>query len=87
MILAGARRFQALLNLGYTEAPVVIVNKGELERELVSIDENLVRKDLSKIEIEGHLDEQKKYIRPSHRLKSKLKKFRFLKKTVKMMIR
>ena len=55
VILAGARRFQALLNLGYTEAPVMIVDKGELERELVSIDENLVRKDLSKIEIEGHL--------------------------------
>lgn len=55
VILAGARRFQALLNLGYVEAPVMIVDKGELERELVSIDENLVRKDLSKIEIEGHL--------------------------------
>lgn len=55
VILAGARRFQALLNLGYTETPVVIVDKGELEKELISIDENLVRKDLNKIEIEGHL--------------------------------
>jgi ParB family chromosome partitioning protein len=55
IILAGARRYQALLNLGYTEAPVVVVDKGELEKELVSIDENLVRKDLTKIEIEGHL--------------------------------
>jgi ParB family chromosome partitioning protein len=55
VILAGARRFQALLNLGFTEAPVIIVDKGALESELVSIDENLVRKDLSKIEIEGHL--------------------------------
>lgn len=55
VILAGARRYQALLNLGYSEAPVMIVNKNELERELVSIDENLVRKDLSKIEIESHL--------------------------------
>jgi ParB family chromosome partitioning protein len=55
VILAGARRYQALLNLGYTEAPVVIVDKGELEKELISIDENLVRKDLNKIEIEGHL--------------------------------
>ena len=55
VILAGARRFQALLNLGYTEAPVVIVDKGDLEKELISIDENLVRKDLSKLEIEGHL--------------------------------
>ena len=55
VILAGARRYQALLNLGFTEAPVMIVDRGPLEKELVSIDENLVRKDLSKIEIESHL--------------------------------
>jgi ParB family chromosome partitioning protein len=55
IILAGARRYQALLNLGYTEAAVVIIDKGELEKELISIDENLVRKDLTKVEIEGHL--------------------------------
>lgn len=55
VILAGARRYQALLNLGYTEAPVMVVDRNPLEKELVSIDENLVRKDLSKIEIEAHL--------------------------------
>lgn len=55
VILAGARRYQALTNLGYEKAPVVVVDKGDLEKELISIDENLVRKDLSKIEIEGHL--------------------------------
>lgn len=55
VILAGARRYQALLNLGFTEAPVLVIDKGELERELVSIDENLVRKDLTKMEIEAHL--------------------------------
>lgn len=55
VILAGARRYQALLNLGQTEAQVLVVDLGELEMELVSIDENLVRKDLTKIEIEGHL--------------------------------
>jgi ParB family chromosome partitioning protein len=55
VILAGARRFQALCNLGFTEAPVVIIDKGDLEKELISIDENLVRKDLTKIEVEGHL--------------------------------
>lgn len=55
VILAGARRYQALLNLGYTEAPVMVVDRNALERELVSIDENLVRKDLTKIEIESHL--------------------------------
>lgn len=55
VILAGARRYQALLNLGRTEAPVMVVDGNALEKELVSIDENLVRKDLSKIEIEAHL--------------------------------
>ena len=55
VILAGARRYQALLNLGYTEATVTIIDRGPLEQELVSIDENLVRKDLTKMEIESHL--------------------------------
>lgn len=55
VILAGARRYQAMLNLGFTESPVMVVNGNALEKELVSIDENLVRKDLSKIEIESHL--------------------------------
>jgi ParB family chromosome partitioning protein len=55
VILAGARRYQALLNLGHTEVAVLVVHGNALERELVSIDENLVRKDLSKIEIESHL--------------------------------
>lgn len=55
VILAGARRYQAMLNLGFTEAPVMVVDRNELERELVSIDENLVRKDLTKIEVESHL--------------------------------
>lgn len=55
IILAGARRYQAMLNLGFTEAPVMVVDKNKLERELVSIDENLVRKDLSKMEVESHL--------------------------------
>lgn len=55
VILAGARRYQAMLNLGFTESPVMIVSGNALEKELVSIDENLVRKDLSKIEIESHL--------------------------------
>jgi len=55
VILAGARRYQALLNLGFTEAPVMVIEKNSLEQELISIDENLVRKDLSKLEIESHL--------------------------------
>lgn len=55
LILAGARRYQAMLNLGLTETAVMVVDKNALERELISIDENLVRKDLSKMEVETHL--------------------------------
>ena len=55
IILAGARRYQAMMNLGFTETAVTVVDRGPLEKELVSIDENLVRKDLTKMEIESHL--------------------------------
>jgi ParB family transcriptional regulator, chromosome partitioning protein len=70
VILAGARRYQALLNLGFTEAPVMIVDKNELERELVSIDENLVRKDLSKMEVESHLRRAKEIYEALHPAKA-----------------
>lgn len=66
VILAGARRYQALLNLGFTEAPVMVVDRNALEQELVSIDENLVRKDLSKIEIESHLRRAKEIYQALH---------------------
>lgn len=66
VILAGARRYQALLNLGYTQTPVVVIDQGELERELISIDENLVRKDLNKMEIEGHLRRAKEIYKMLH---------------------
>ena len=55
VILAGARRYQAMMNLGFTETPVMVIDNNALVKELVSIDENLVRKDLSKLEIESHL--------------------------------
>lgn len=66
LILAGARRYQAMLNLGFTEAPVIIVDKNALERELISIDENLVRKDLSKMEVETHLRRAKAIYQELH---------------------
>lgn len=65
-LLAGGRRYQALLNLGYTDALVTIIDQGELERELISIDENLVRKDLSKMEMEGHLRRAKELHQALH---------------------
>jgi ParB family chromosome partitioning protein len=85
VILAGARRYQAMLNLGFMEAPVMIVNGGALEKELVSIDENLVRKDLTKIEIESHLRRAKEIyqqLNPEPEVKETLPEEDLAKKTV-----
>ncbi len=58
-LIAGGRRFSALKELGYTEVPIFRVHKNDLEQELISIDENLVRKDLNKIEFEMCLNRGK----------------------------
>lgn len=55
-LLAGARRYQAISELGWAEATVHIVDGDSLEQELVSIDENLVRTPLSKLEFEKCLN-------------------------------
>jgi ParB family chromosome partitioning protein len=55
-LLAGARRYQAISELGWTEATVHIVDGDPLEQELISIDENLVRTPLSKLEFEKCLN-------------------------------
>jgi ParB family chromosome partitioning protein len=54
-LIAGGRRFTAMKELGFTEVPTITVDKSELEQELISIDENLVRKDLTNIELEASL--------------------------------
>ena len=54
-LLAGARRFTAAGELGWSEIPVTRVDKGELLEELISIDENLVRLDLNRMEYENAL--------------------------------
>ena len=55
-LLAGARRFEAMKALGWTEAPVHVVDRQSLEQELISIDENLVRKALTNLEFEKCLN-------------------------------
>jgi ParB family chromosome partitioning protein len=55
-LIAGGRRYSALKELGVSEVPVIKVDKSENEQELISIDENLVRKDLTKIEFEKCLN-------------------------------
>lgn len=58
-LIAGGRRYTALKELGFTEAPVFMVSKNSLEQELISIDENLIRLDLTKIEFEKCLNRGK----------------------------
>jgi ParB family transcriptional regulator, chromosome partitioning protein len=55
-LLAGGRRYSALKELGHQQVPVLRVDKNNLEQELISIDENLVRLDLNKIEFEQCLN-------------------------------
>lgn len=55
-LLAGGRRYCALQKLGFKEAEVTVVKKSDLEQELISIDENLVRKSLSKLQFEKCLN-------------------------------
>jgi len=54
-LIAGGRRYSALKQMDRAEAPVIKVNEGELKEELISIDENLVRKNLTDLEFENCL--------------------------------
>ncbi len=49
-IVAGRHRLAACKLLGMTDVPVTIIDKSELETELVEIDENLIRKELHYLE-------------------------------------
>ena len=55
-LLAGARRLQAARELGWEEIAVHVVDRTGLEQELISIDENLVRKPLKGLELERCLN-------------------------------
>ncbi len=54
-LLAGGRRYTALKKLGIDKVQVVVSSRGEIEQELISIDENLVRKALDRLEFESCL--------------------------------
>jgi ParB family transcriptional regulator, chromosome partitioning protein len=71
-LLAGARRFQAVRELGWEEIPVQVVERDPLVQELISIDENLVRSPLGPLELERSLNRGREIyesLRPSaHKL-------------------
>lgn len=51
-LIAGGRRYTAMKALEMSEVPCVKINKSELEQELISIDENLIRVDLKNMDFE-----------------------------------
>jgi ParB family chromosome partitioning protein len=55
-LLAGARRYQAVKELGWDEIPVQVIDQDALVQELISIDENLVRTSLTPLEMEQYLN-------------------------------
>jgi ParB family chromosome partitioning protein len=56
-LIAGGRRYSALKALGVSDVPINRISQNDaLEQELISIDENLIRKPLSKIELETCLN-------------------------------
>lgn len=55
-LIAGGRRYSALKSLGIQDVPVVIVEHGKLEQELISIDENLMRLPLKGVQMEQALN-------------------------------
>jgi ParB family chromosome partitioning protein len=55
-LLAGSRRFQAISELGWAEVDVHVVDRDLLQQELISIDENLVREPLNRMELEKCLN-------------------------------
>jgi ParB family chromosome partitioning protein len=55
-LLAGARRYQAAVELEWDEIPVHVVDRDVMIQELISIDENLVRTPLNQLELERFLN-------------------------------
>lgn len=54
-LIAGGRRYTALKELEWGEVPVVITERNELEQELISIEENVIRQKLTSVELDSHL--------------------------------
>ena len=71
-LLAGARRLQALRELGWKTVPVQMVERDVLVQELISIDENLVRSSLRPLELEKYLNRGREIYESLHPAANKL---------------
>lgn len=59
-LVAGRLRLEAYKTIGYETIPASIVTLGEMQQRLATIDENLIRKVLTKLEEAEQLSERKK---------------------------
>ncbi len=71
-LLAGARRFQAVSELGWAEIPVQVIDRDELVQELISIDENLVRVALKGLDLEKSLNRGREIYESLHPAANKI---------------
>lgn len=62
VLLDGNHRLQACINLGYTEIDCIIKGIEELTAQLIEIDTNLVRKELSVIDVGIHISKREQIL-------------------------
>jgi len=62
-LVAGAHRLEAVRRLGWETIPAIVKDLTELEAELLEIDENLVRKELTVLERGEHLERRNEILR------------------------
>jgi len=58
-LVAGLHRLEAYKKLGETEIPAIIINANELQAELIEIDENIARTELTELEKSEQLKRRK----------------------------
>lgn len=59
-LIAGAHRLEAAKNLGWTKIEAKVFNQEDLQRELIEIDENLIRNELCYVAVGEHLKERER---------------------------
>jgi len=61
-LIAGAHRLEAAKNLGWSKIEAKVFNQEDLQKELIEIDENLVRNELCYIAIAEHIRERERIL-------------------------
>ena len=61
-LIAGAHRLEAAKNLGWIKIEAKVFNQEDLQRELIEIDENLIRNELCYVAVGEHLKERERIL-------------------------